>query len=201
MEAGGASGLGLAIVKRFAKAKAHIAILDINAEAGSRTADDLLNEGCSVTFVPCDITDQDNCNAAFKKAIGQSPNLSIDIVALVAGVIGEPGSLVDKITDARKEGHTEPPDLRHSAIDVNFIAIYNSAYLALWYMSLNTKSGKEAKKSLIFVSSTIAYVDGPLFVDYATSKGKLSIQKASPIPEHCWSEILILYSRRERPFP
>src|ERR1700744_2830321 len=125
--AGGASGLGLAIVKRFAQAGAHVTVLDLNANNGNRIATALQTTGLSVSFVRCDITNHSSCVEAFKHAIEVSPTKTIDVVALMAGVIGEPGSFVDKITKGQQDGHRQPPKLRRPGLDVNLVGIYNCA--------------------------------------------------------------------------
>ncbi|KIX98233.1 uncharacterized protein Z520_06313 [Fonsecaea multimorphosa CBS 102226] len=173
---GGASGLGLAMAKRFAHAGAHITIADLNVTGGTRAVKDLQAQGLSATFVGCDTADHYSSRLAFDHALQTSPNNSIDVTALVAGVIGETGSLVDKVLDSYRKKHLAPPELYHSALDVNLLGVYQCAYLALWYMKIEQHgSGGQAKdegfsKSLIFVSSTVAYTDVGNFADYHASK-------------------------------
>ncbi|EXJ72233.1 uncharacterized protein A1O5_04737 [Cladophialophora psammophila CBS 110553] len=176
ISAGGASGLGLAIVKRFAHEGAHITIADLDVEGGTRVVKDLEAKGLSATFVRCDITDHSSSTGAFEHALRTSPNTSIDVTALIAGVLGEPGSLVDKVLDSQNEKHISPPELRHPALDVNLLGVYNCAYLALWYMKMESNGSarpaqdEKPSKSLIFVSSTVAYTDVGSFADYHASK-------------------------------
>jgi hypothetical protein len=104
--------------------------------------------------------------SAFKQVLNGSPDNSFVVVALFAGVIGESRSLVDKISGAL-ERQTDPAGLRHPTVDVNFVAVYNCASLASWYMNVRSeiaqhKANSGFKKSLMFVSSTTAYADGPL---------------------------------------
>jgi 5'-hydroxyaverantin dehydrogenase len=118
---------------------------------------------------------------AFEHAIRNAPSGSIDVAALMAGVIGEPGSLVDMVIKGQREKQPTPHKLRHPALEVNLLGIYNSAYLALWYMSLDQTAkgakdglaapqGPQFSKSLILISSTVAYADVGNFADYHTSK-------------------------------
>lgn len=168
--------MGLAIAKRFAHAGAHITIADLNVEGGTRAVKDLQEQGLSATFVRCDVTDHFSSMQAFEHALQSSPTHSIDVTALIAGVIGEAGSLVDKVLESQREKHHQPPQLRHSALDINLLGVYQCAYLALWYMTGDMhKPGGQAKddkfsKSLIFVSSTVAYTDVGNFADYHASK-------------------------------
>ncbi|KAG9769807.1 hypothetical protein KCU88_g6779, partial [Aureobasidium melanogenum] len=193
-ELGGSSGIGLAMTKRFAHAGAFVTIADIATEQGTLAASDLTSQGCSVNFVRCDVKDFDSCVAAFNAALCFCPTGSLDVVALIAGVAGEPGSLVDQVihgqAGTRSEGCQDKDPVRpaHSGIDVNLTAVYECTYLALWYLSLKkdgkdkqgtehseekiagTSKTKEGTKSLILISSTVAYTDVPLFSDYQTSK-------------------------------
>lgn len=114
-------------------------------------------------------------------AISTSLSGSLDIVALVAGVMGTKGSLVDQIMAARQAaGNKEvdaPPKPCHPAIDANLLGIYDATYAALYYMSLNSPQGRDfgEKRSLILVSSTAAYTDATSFPDYQVSKCQCSL--------------------------
>ncbi|KAJ9603469.1 hypothetical protein H2200_012247 [Cladophialophora chaetospira] len=177
----GASGLGLAIAKRFANSEVHVTILDIDVPGGSQIVNELRQQGLSAQFVRCDVTAHHSRTEAFEYAIRLSPTKSLDIVALMAGVMGEPGSLVDMVIRGQQENVSQPPKLRHPALNANLVGICNCAYLALWYMNLGSgadgqKSGTPASqealfsKSLMLISSTVAYTDVGNFADYHTSK-------------------------------
>ncbi|OAP61115.1 hypothetical protein AYL99_03316 [Fonsecaea erecta] len=174
--AGGASGLGLAIAKRFAHAGAHVTIADLDAKGGTSAAAEFQAQGLSATFVRCDVTDHSSSVQAFEHALRTSPNGSIEVTALIAGVIGEPGSLVDKVLYSQRQKCLTPPELHHPALDVNLLGVYHCAYLALWYMKTDRhgpdrqRKDEDFSKSLIFVSSTVAYTDVGNFADYHTSK-------------------------------
>ncbi|KIW75947.1 hypothetical protein Z517_10692 [Fonsecaea pedrosoi CBS 271.37] len=164
------------MAKRFAHAGAHITIADLNIEDGTSAVADLQVQGLSAMFVRCDVTDHVSSVKAFDHALQKSPNGTIDVTALIAGVMGEPGSLVDKVLDAKSKRCLTPPELRHSALDVNLLGMYKCAYLALWYMTVEPRQPREQleaekfSKSLIFVSSTVAYTDVGNFADYHASK-------------------------------
>ena len=140
-----------------------------------------------MTFAHCDVTDFKSAVEAFKIAVASSPSKTLDIAALIAGVVGEGGSLVDQVVKAQADsgaGRGEPPKPRHPAVDVNLLGVYDCAYLALYYMSLKSEvtgegavqeKGDGAKtKSLILISSTAAYTDIPMFSDYQASKCEFS---------------------------
>jgi NAD(P)-dependent dehydrogenase (short-subunit alcohol dehydrogenase family) len=57
---GGGSGIGLATVRRFAAEGARVVVVDLNAEAGQDTADEVGGE-----FVWCDVSDEEQVRALF----------------------------------------------------------------------------------------------------------------------------------------
>jgi NAD(P)-dependent dehydrogenase (short-subunit alcohol dehydrogenase family) len=66
---GGAGGMGRAASLLFARAGARVAILDIQAEAGRRTADDILAAGGTAMFVETDVSQGAAIRAALDKVI------------------------------------------------------------------------------------------------------------------------------------
>lgn len=71
---GGGSGIGAAIVARFADQGARVAFLDVDAEAGARTA-----EATGAIFLPCDLRDI----AALRAAVAEAAHAIGDITVLV----------------------------------------------------------------------------------------------------------------------
>lgn len=150
---GGASGMGLALTTRFAHAGAHVTIADCQSQLGTQVADELSSKGYTVSFAHCDVQDYDSCQAAFKEAARSSDSGCLDVVALMAGVLGEKGSSVEQVVRAsavvedtkqgikmdeeEQEGeqNQDPPRPGHKAIDVNLTGLYETTYLALWYLS------------------------------------------------------------------
>lgn len=115
-------------------------------------------------------------------------------MALVAGVMGEQGSLVDQVLNSRTwsedSGWSEPLKPRHPATDINLLGVYDCAYVALHYMASSSEptngsqkeAGRKETKSLMLVSSTAAYTDSPMFPDYQVSKCECSL--CAPFPVH-----------------
>ncbi|EXJ96400.1 hypothetical protein A1O1_01526 [Capronia coronata CBS 617.96] len=178
---GGASGIGLAISTRFARAGANVFIADKQREVGHKVVGDLTSHGHNVTFAHCDVQDYNSCVAAFKQAAQHSLTGTIDVVALMAGVLGDHGSLVEQVIRTKEQmskddiDEQSPPEPKHTALDVNLLGVYNCAYLALWYMSPrgpkgNDQDGTTTTNSLILIGSIVSYIDAPLFSDYQTSK-------------------------------
>lgn len=167
---GGASGLGEATATCFAQHGAYVTIADISTEQGQQLAEKL---GETVTFVHCDTTDWASSVAAFKHCAQFGPFKTIDIVVLFAGLGGEQKSLVDLVLEQPAptlEGDPTPARPAHKALDVNLVGVYISTYLALHYFRLPSLQPQSFRKSLVLVSSLMAYVDGAYNTGYATSK-------------------------------
>jgi D-xylose 1-dehydrogenase len=64
---GGASGIGADIVRAFARNRARVAFLDLQADAGRALAAELGNDGEAPLFLECDLVDI----AALRQAIGE----------------------------------------------------------------------------------------------------------------------------------
>ena len=65
---------------------------------------------------------------------------------------------------------------RRQATTVNFLAVYDNCWLALYYMRLPSKFGPaNAQKSLIFTGSTMSYMDLPGDTDYNAAKCKFPL--------------------------
>ena len=61
---GGGGGIGGAACRRFATAGARVAVLDRNAEAAGKVADDIRAAGGAAEAIACDITDRASVDAA-----------------------------------------------------------------------------------------------------------------------------------------
>jgi 2-keto-3-deoxy-L-fuconate dehydrogenase len=81
---GGGSGIGRAIAIRFADAGARVAILDNNPAAGDETMLAITNAGGVAAYVPCDVSRQDEVDAAFRAA--QERLGMVDVLVSSAGI-------------------------------------------------------------------------------------------------------------------
>ncbi len=82
---GAASGIGKAIAQAFAREGAAVVILDTNTAKGEAVAAELKAQGARACFVPCDVGDSRQVNAAFGEAIRFLGRL--DILVNNTGVI------------------------------------------------------------------------------------------------------------------
>jgi 2-dehydro-3-deoxy-D-gluconate 5-dehydrogenase len=74
---GGARGIGFAIAYRLAEAGAAITIVDLNREKGSQAASDLCAYGYSATFLPCDVSHEEEVIQTVKAATSSMHGLHI----------------------------------------------------------------------------------------------------------------------------
>ena len=154
---GGASGLGLGTVKRLAKAGTHVVIADLPGSAGETVAAEL---GARVRFVPTDVTDEQQFQAAIDAAGATGP-----LRALVhcAG-IGHTIRVVDK------EG--KPGELPgfEKVIRVNLIGSYNA--LRLGGAAMAATEPVDGERGVIVMTASAAAYEGQIGqIAYSASKG------------------------------
>lgn len=66
---GGASGIGRATAMLFAQEGAAVAIVDINAEQGQSAVAEIEAAGGKAIFIPCNVTNAEDCRAAVEKTV------------------------------------------------------------------------------------------------------------------------------------
>ena len=81
---GGGNGIGLTIANRLVAEGAKVVIADINASAGTRTAQEIVNSGGTALSVPTDVTDEDQVESLVEKVRNHYGR--IDILVNNAGV-------------------------------------------------------------------------------------------------------------------
>lgn len=163
---GGASGLGLATVNDLHSQGGYVAILDLNADVGNKTVEEL---GPRTKFFEADMTDTSSLEAAVKGIAGwvKETNAPIGGVIPAAGV-GNPAKLVGK--------DNEPVDM--SALDfvlnINLRGVLDLLRLCLPHMTTNTPTEPDGERGvLVLVSSSAAFDGQPGQVAYAASKGAI----------------------------
>lgn len=93
---GGARGIGAATAEHFAKAGAHVAVLDLNHEAAVNTAEKITADGGSATGFGVNVTDRGAMSETVDKIIDKYGR--IDILMNNAGVLRD--KMLFKMTDA-----------------------------------------------------------------------------------------------------
>ncbi|HCC40131.1 MAG TPA: 3-hydroxyacyl-CoA dehydrogenase, partial [Arthrobacter bacterium] len=120
---GGASGLGAATAKRLFDAGASVVLIDLPSSAGVACAAglnaDANGSGASAVFVPADVTDEAQVQAAVDAAVALGP---LRIVVNCAG-IATPGKVLGR------DG-VLPLETFNRVIQVNLIGTFNVLRLA-----------------------------------------------------------------------
>jgi 5'-hydroxyaverantin dehydrogenase len=117
-----------------------------------------------VYFVETDVTSFNSQAAAFKAA--SSPTGSLDIVIPCAGLMGQP--ILENVDPSK-----EPTEPSTRIFDVNLIAVYYTANLALHYFTRQSQQSKVTSghlPQLILISSLMAYAPAPLQSAYNATK-------------------------------
>jgi NAD(P)-dependent dehydrogenase (short-subunit alcohol dehydrogenase family) len=76
---GAASGIGKAIVQVLAAEGAHVIVSDINNDAGEIVAREIVAQGGSARFVPCDVADEASMESAIVEVVQREGKLNVMI--------------------------------------------------------------------------------------------------------------------------
>jgi NAD(P)-dependent dehydrogenase (short-subunit alcohol dehydrogenase family) len=160
---GGASGLGAATARALAGKGVRVAVFDVNAEVGEKTAKEI-----GGLFVKCDVTSEASADAALaaaRKAHGQER-----ILVNCAGI-----AVAKRITRRVKETNAiEPHDLATFAkvIQVNLIGTFLMISKSVAGMQATTPINDDNERGVVICTSSVAAQDGQIGqVAYAASKG------------------------------
>jgi NAD(P)-dependent dehydrogenase (short-subunit alcohol dehydrogenase family) len=151
---GGASGLGAATAERLARGGARVVIADLRSSDGKAVA-----ERIGATFVPTDVTDEQQVQAAVDAASEQGP-LRIDVNC--AGI----GNAI------RTVGRKGPFPLEEftKVVQVNLVGTFNTIRLGAARMAETDPVGEE--RGVIVNTASIAAYDGQIGqAAYSASKG------------------------------
>ena len=154
---GGASGLGRATVEALLDAGAKAVICDLPKSPGEAVAAEL---GKSVVFVPTDVTDADQVQAAVNAAVEHFGGLHINVNCAGVGWA------------QRTVAKSGPHDFKvfELVIRVNLIGTFNVIRLAAQQMSSQDPIGEE--RGVIVNTASVAAFDGQIGqAAYSSSKG------------------------------
>jgi NAD(P)-dependent dehydrogenase (short-subunit alcohol dehydrogenase family) len=155
---GGASGLGLATVRRLLADGASVVVVDLPSSQGKEVAAEL---GGRATFVPTDVTDEEQVQAAVDTASGLG---ALSAVVNCAG-IGNAARVV------KKDGTPFPFALFRKVVEVNLIGTFNVIRLAAARMIDATPLDGE-ERGVIVNTASVAAFDGQIGqAAYSASKG------------------------------
>jgi 3-oxoacyl-[acyl-carrier protein] reductase len=160
---GSGSGIGRAIAIGYAREGAQVAVLDINAEAASETAQQILNAGGKAQSFALDVTDREACRA---------------IAAQVAGKLGPASILVNNAGINRRNAFTSEAGAVikdwEDIIGINLNGTFNVTHA--FVEQLRSRKGRIVNIGSI---QSFVHVRTPNSAAYTTSKhGVLGFTKA-----------------------
>lgn len=162
---GAGSGMGRTAAVMFAKEGAKVAVFEVNEEAGRQTADQILAEGGSAEFFPCNVADEDSVKEAVART-AQSFG-TIDVLYNNAGIMpAEDHSVIDTAVEVWDR-----------VMNVNVKGTFLTCKYVIPEML------KQQKGSIINISSFVALMGCSVPQDaYTASKGAvLSLTKSLAI--------------------
>ncbi len=155
---GGASGIGEGAARLLAARGARVVVADLDrqAERGEALAKEL-----GGAYMPCDVRDPDQVQAAIAAAVEMAP-----LRALVnAAGIGFPGRTISR------DGTPHSLDDYKRVIDINLIGTFNCIRLAASAMNSNDPDEDESRGAIVNIASVAAF-DGQIGqAAYSSSKG------------------------------
>jgi len=155
---GGASGLGAATARALAASGAFVTIIDLNEQAGDLLAEE---SNGTITFVPADVTNPDQVEAAMGVTAERGP---LRVAVNCAGIaIGE--RTVDRNGKAADLGNFA------KVIEVNLIGSYNVGSQAAAAMA-RTEPLDHNERGVIINTASVAAFEGQIGqTAYSASKG------------------------------
>lgn len=166
---GGASGLGAATARRLFDAGAAVVLLDLPSSSGEAFAAELTasGSGSKAVFVPADVTDEAQVQAAVDAATGLGP---LRIVVNCAGV-ATPGKVLGRDGVLPLESFTK-------VIQINLVGTFNVVRLAAAAMAATEPVTTElggSERGVIINTASVAAFDGQIGQPaYAASKGAVA---------------------------
>jgi NAD(P)-dependent dehydrogenase (short-subunit alcohol dehydrogenase family) len=155
---GGASGLGGATTRALVAGGARAAILDLPTSPGEKVAAEI---GANAIFCPCDVTQEDQVEAAIDKTIETFG--AIQIAVNCAGI----GWAQRTVT--RQGPHPLAPFAR--VLEVNLVGTFNVIRLAADRMSRNDPN-PQGERGVVVNTASAAAFDGQIGqAAYSASKG------------------------------
>lgn len=153
---GGASGLGGATTRRLVADGAKVVIADLPGSPGADLAAEL---GAGVRFVPADVRDEAQVQAAVDAA-GELGELRL---AVTCAGVGTPGRVVGR-------GGPLSLDTFRTVVDINLVGTFNTLRLAAAAMIGNAP--RDGDRGVVVMTASIAAYDGQIGqAAYAASKG------------------------------
>jgi NAD(P)-dependent dehydrogenase (short-subunit alcohol dehydrogenase family) len=155
---GGASGLGEATARRLHNHGALVTIADLNAEKGQALASEL-----GVEFVPCDVREEAQVQAAVQRAAQAAGGLRIAVCC--AGI-----GWAQKVAGSKGPHPLLPFE---TVVQINLIGTFNTLRLAASAMIANEPL-EDGERGVCVNTASIAAYDGQVGqIAYSASKGAI----------------------------
>jgi NAD(P)-dependent dehydrogenase (short-subunit alcohol dehydrogenase family) len=156
---GGCSGLGYATSKLLIESGWHVAMLDINEDAGQARIEEFGAQHCS--FYRIDVTNEAAVNDTLGKVFDQLDNIRLCVNC--AGVAPAKRTL-------DRESNPMPLDDFAKVININLIGTFNVARVAASHFAKN--EAQNGERGLIVNTASVAAYEGQIGQSaYAASKG------------------------------
>ncbi len=156
--AGGASGLGEATVRALHEAGATVTIADVNEDRGKALAAEL---GERTAFVPCDVTDEGQVEAAVARAVDSGEALRVSVCCAGVGWAER--------TASKRGPHQLVPF--ETVLRINLIGTFNVLRFAAAAMNANEPLD-DNERGVCINTASIAAFDGQIGqIAYSASKG------------------------------
>jgi NAD(P)-dependent dehydrogenase (short-subunit alcohol dehydrogenase family) len=153
---GGASGLGEATVRALHERGAVVTVADVNAEKGEAVASEL-----GLEFVPCDVREEEQVEAAVQKAAGAEGGLRIAVCCAGTG-------WAQKVAGSKGPHPLLPFE---TIISINLIGTFNVLRHAAAAM-ITSESLEDGERGVCVNTASIAAFDGQVGqIAYSASKG------------------------------
>lgn len=155
---GGASGLGMATARQVIDAGGYTALLDVNAELGAKSAEEL---GGRAIFLKTDVRDEDGVRESIRQAAEFMDGITLTVncagVLLPARVLGREGPA--------------PVDSFSKTIQINLVGAYIVTKEAAAIMQLNEPNA-DGERGLVVSTASVAAYEGQIGqASYSASKG------------------------------
>ena len=155
---GGGSGLGAATARLFAENRAHVALADVDEEAGEQMASQI---GSGAEFVRTDVTDEESVQDALDSVVEIFGSLN---GAVNCAGIGPAAKVVGK-----KGVHDL--GLFTKTVEINLVGTFNVIRFAAVRLAEN-ELGEDGERGVIINTASVAAYDGQIGqAAYAASKG------------------------------
>lgn len=155
---GGVSGLGFAVAEKLVAAGGHVAMFDVNEEAGKAAQAKL---GERALFIRTDVSSETSVNAAVEQAKAKFGALTLAVNC--AGILGA-GRVLGKQGPMASEFFAK-------VIHVNLIGSFNLGKAAAAAMESNATDG-DGQRGLIINTASVAAFEGQIGqAAYSASKG------------------------------